>query len=71
MTNSASGRSGYFASGQPFNRFGHGPASLVVFQGMQFENRPLSSLSARFLRSLYKPGSDLPPAEATALTDRK
>ena len=49
-----SARFGYFASGQPYNRFGHGPSSLVVFQGMQFENRPLSGLSARFCRGLYK-----------------
>jgi len=46
--------SGYFESGLPYNRFGQGPANLVVFQGMQFDNRPLSGLSARYSRGLYK-----------------
>jgi len=39
----------------PRNQFGRGPGRLVVFQGMQFENRPLSGLPLRFLRSLYRP----------------
>ena len=48
------GSRGYFNSGLPYNRFGHGPTGLVVFQGMQFDNRPLFGLSARFVRGLYK-----------------
>jgi pimeloyl-ACP methyl ester carboxylesterase len=32
--------SGYFRSGLPFNRFGHGPLPLVVLQGLLFENKP-------------------------------
>jgi pimeloyl-ACP methyl ester carboxylesterase len=48
-------KSGYFESGLPYNRFGHGSARLVVFQGMQFENRPLTGLPVWFLRHLYKP----------------
>jgi len=39
----------------PRNRLGRGPGRLVVFQGMQFENRPLSGLPLRFLRGLYRP----------------
>jgi pimeloyl-ACP methyl ester carboxylesterase len=50
-----SASSGYFESGLPYNRFGRGPADLVVFQGMQFENRPLSGLAAGLFRGLYKP----------------
>jgi pimeloyl-ACP methyl ester carboxylesterase len=38
----------------PSNRFGRGPGRLVVFQGMQFENRPLSGLPLRYLRGLYR-----------------
>jgi pimeloyl-ACP methyl ester carboxylesterase len=50
----ANAESGYLASGLPFNRFGTGPANLVVFQGMQFENRPASGLTLRYLRNLYR-----------------
>jgi pimeloyl-ACP methyl ester carboxylesterase len=50
----ASAESGHFESGLPFNRFGTGPGQLVVFQGMQFENRPVSGLPLWFLRNLYK-----------------
>ncbi len=31
---------GYFRSGLPYNRSGHGPRPLVVFQGLMFENKP-------------------------------
>lgn len=50
-----SASAGLSGSGLPFNRFGGGPARLIVFQGMQFENRPLSGLPLRFLRGLYRP----------------
>jgi pimeloyl-ACP methyl ester carboxylesterase len=50
----ASSESGHFESGLPFNRFGTGPAHVVVFQGMQFKNRPASGLTLRYLRKLYK-----------------
>lgn len=32
--------SGYLQSGLPYNRFGHGPRPLVIFQGLFFENKP-------------------------------
>ena len=51
----ANAKSGYFQSGLPYHRFGHGSARLVVFQGMQFENRTLTGLPLWFLRRLYKP----------------
>jgi pimeloyl-ACP methyl ester carboxylesterase len=31
---------GYFPCGLPYNRLGHGPRPLVVFQGLQFEKKP-------------------------------
>lgn len=40
---------GYFRSGLPYNRLGHGPRILVVFQGLVFENKPLTRLSAGML----------------------
>ena len=45
---------GYFQNGLPYNRLGDGPRNLVVFQGLLFENKPLTGLMGRmFLRS-YK-----------------
>ncbi len=45
---------GYFQNGLPYNRLGDGPRPLVVFQGLLFENKPLTGLMGRaFLRS-YK-----------------
>ena len=37
---------GYFHSGLPYNRSGHGPRPLVVFQGLFFENKPLPGLAS-------------------------
>ena len=37
---SATPARGYFRSGLPFNRIGHGPRPLVVVQGLLFENKP-------------------------------
>jgi pimeloyl-ACP methyl ester carboxylesterase len=47
--------SGYYENGLPFNRFGRGKDDLVIFQGLQFENKPLSGLAARFVLNLYDP----------------
>jgi pimeloyl-ACP methyl ester carboxylesterase len=44
---------GYSRNGLPYNRLGHGRRTLVVFQGLQFENKPLTGLSARFALSMY------------------
>lgn len=33
---------GYLPTGQAYNRFGRGARSLVIFQGLWFENKPLS-----------------------------
>ena len=45
---------GYFRSGLPYNRFGHGPGVAVVFQGLVFENKPLSGFSARYNYNMYR-----------------
>ena len=45
---------GYFHSGLAYNRVGHGPRDLVVFQGLLFENKPLPGLMVRFLAGTYK-----------------
>ena len=61
-------QAGYFRSGLPYNRAGHGPRPLVIFQGLTFENKPQFGMTApyRFLGNDYtiyavlrKPG--LPP----------
>jgi len=36
--------SGYFSSGIPYNRGGHGRRILVIFQGLLFENKPQSRM---------------------------
>lgn len=41
--NSAS--SGYFRSGLPYNRVGHGLRPLVIFPGLLFENKPQSGMT--------------------------
>jgi pimeloyl-ACP methyl ester carboxylesterase len=40
---------GYFRNGLPYNRVGHGPRNLFIFQGLLFENKPLPAV----LNSLY------------------
>jgi pimeloyl-ACP methyl ester carboxylesterase len=32
--------SGYFRNGLPYNKSGHGPKPLIIFQGLMFENKP-------------------------------
>jgi len=47
---------GYFRSGLPYNRSGHGPRPLVVFQGLMLENKPQSRLALgmyKFLEDDY------------------
>jgi pimeloyl-ACP methyl ester carboxylesterase len=47
---------GYFKNGLPYNRLGHGPRTLVVFQGLLFENKPqpgLMSQPYQFLEEEY------------------
>jgi len=43
---------GYFDNGLPYNRYGHGPRTLVVLQGLVFENKPMPArLSNLFPRT--------------------
>ena len=44
--------SGYFRSGLPYNRSGHGPRPLVVFQGLMLENKPMPGMALRMYRFL-------------------
>ena len=46
----AKATAGYFRGGLPYNRSGHGPRPLVVFQGLLFENKPQPALMVRFVR---------------------
>ncbi len=45
---------GHTRNGLPNNRFGRGPRTAVVFQGLLFENKPLGGLDARFALGLYR-----------------
>ena len=43
---------GYFHSGLPYNRLGHGPRPLIVFQGLTLENKPQAGLATRMYQFL-------------------
>lgn len=45
---------GYFGSGLPYNRFGHGERVIVIFQGLLFENKPLTGAMARAFIGMYR-----------------
>lgn len=45
--------SGHTRNGLPYNRFGDGQGTLVIFQGLVFENKTLSGLDARFTLGMY------------------
>jgi len=49
---------GHFRGGLPYNRIGRGPRPLVVLQGLMFENRPMSGISARFIAAPYESLAD-------------
>lgn len=44
---------GYFRCGMPYNRFGYGDRILVIFQGLLFENKPLSGFMAKKFAEMY------------------
>lgn len=44
---------GSFRSGMPYNRFGRGKRILVIFQGLMFENRPISGFMAKTFARMY------------------
>ena len=47
------GTAGYFQSGLPYNQFGHGARNLVIFQGLEFENKPLGGLMLPLFSDMY------------------
>lgn len=49
---------GHFRCGMPYNRFGSGKRILVVFQGLMFDNKPISGFLAKKFAEMY--GSLLP-----------
>jgi pimeloyl-ACP methyl ester carboxylesterase len=59
---------GVSGNGLPYNRLGHGPPTLVVFQGLQFDNKPPTGLSARLMLSMY---SFLQQAHTTYVVNRR
>lgn len=44
---------GYFRCGIPYNRFGCGERILVIFQGLLFDNKPLTGLMAWKYAEMY------------------
>jgi len=46
--------SGHFSNNLPFNQFGNGSKNLIIFQGLMFENKPLTKKQARFFIKSYK-----------------
>jgi pimeloyl-ACP methyl ester carboxylesterase len=44
---------GTLRGGLPYNRMGHGPRIVVVFQGLSFENKPLSGIETMMVQD-YK-----------------
>ena len=45
--------SDYFSNNLPFNRFGNGSKNLIIFQGLMFENKPLTKKQSRFFIKSY------------------
>ena len=45
---------GFFHGGLPYNRFGWGPRIAVIFQGLWFENKPLTGFIARGQIGIYR-----------------
>jgi len=53
MVKKAKGTAGYFRSGLPYNRFGQGARNIVIFQGLEFENKPLGGLMLPLFSDMY------------------
>lgn len=50
---SRSKSAGYFRSGLPYNRMGHGPRPLIVFQGLMLENKPQPAWTFKLAAGMY------------------
>ena len=46
--------SGYFTNGLPYNKFGHGTKNIIIFQGLMFENKPLTGRQVNFFLKSYR-----------------
>lgn len=46
--------SGFFRNGMPHNRFGEGQRTIIIFQGLLFENKELTGLPGFFMTRIYK-----------------
>ena len=44
---------GYFRCGMPYNKFGSGPGILIIFQGLLFENKPMSGFISKQFSKMY------------------
>lgn len=45
---------GYFKCGMPYNKFGQGSRTIVVFQGLLFENKPMNGFMIKQFLKIYK-----------------
>jgi pimeloyl-ACP methyl ester carboxylesterase len=45
---------GYFCNGMPYNRRGHGPRPLIIFQGLMLENKPQAEWEFGLATAMYK-----------------
>ena len=45
---------GYFPNGVPYNQVGHGPGTLLIFQRLFFDNRPLPASMVWLYRSYFQ-----------------
>ena len=45
--------SGFTQNGIPYNRFGDGSNTILIFQGLAYENKPMSGMDARFALGMY------------------
>lgn len=50
MTDTASG---YFKNGLPYNKLGSGSETMIIFQGLLFENKPLKGSMAKSFIKAY------------------
>ena len=44
---------GYFKGGMPYNKTGGGPKTLVIFQGLVFENKPMPGFMEKQFPKMY------------------
>ena len=44
---------GYFKGGMPYNKFDGGPKTLVIFQGLVFENKPMPGFMEKQFPKMY------------------